>query len=360
MRVQIQQITKARRDQAKEELALAGAKEQSAQAIAQSAQIEVEANSDRALSLEELALRDKEWGEQKKAMFNELSASQDHYDAIVVEGNTEQEESYKRLSDAQIAAEQAFDELGGKLQIQVQTLQELKTEQASVRDQIKDLDLAYKNKLITDDEYILRVSELKTLEAQHSATIKTLSDQVKYGTQINNTAVGSYKNLYAQYSLMKIQIDAMGEAEGANIEVKRKLEVQAKSLYEQMNNLQKATGRHQMDVGHYDLAVKDLTTTVRLFSPKLGMMVSRIQQLTPLKKAWIGINKELVATLGMTTRAMHNSASGYIRVGGWSDYFDCKSDKNANSEYKKSQEVVTKTSEAFADSMVIYARLQKQ
>ncbi len=164
----------------------------------------------------------------------------------------------------------AFDSLDIKLQQQYRTLSALQLELSGTQLSLKELDKEYKAGNITQDDYIKRRANHQVVERELKADIKSLSDEIKYNTQLVNSAVGSYENISAQYYLLKIRINQMGEAEGDNIEIKRQLEVQSKALYEQMSNLQKATGKHQLDVGKYDIAVRDLTKTISLLDPKLG------------------------------------------------------------------------------------------
>ncbi len=77
------------------------------------------------------------------------------------------------------------------------------------------------------------------------------------------SAEGSYNKLSAQYGLMKIQLNAMSHEQRANTEAGRKLEAQAKATYQQMDALQKATGKHQLSVGNYKIATEGLLSTLK-------------------------------------------------------------------------------------------------
>lgn len=70
--------------------------------------------------------------------------------------------------------------------------------------------------------------------------------------QINTSAEGSYNRLSAQYRLNKIRLNELSEAERAGTEAGRKLEKETNAIYEQMNKLQLATGKAQLQVGHYE------------------------------------------------------------------------------------------------------------
>ena len=70
--------------------------------------------------------------------------------------------------------------------------------------------------------------------------------------QINTSAEGSYNRLSAQYRLNKIRLNELSDAERAGTEAGRKLEAETNAIYEQMNKLQLATGKAQLQVGHYE------------------------------------------------------------------------------------------------------------
>lgn len=195
-------------------------------------------------------------------------------------------------------AANAFQGISNEIQKYTVELERLNAFQAQTTAELSKVSKEYKAGTITYDEYIQRTAELTTLKKDNAAAIKNVSDRIKHNTTLIQTQLGSYKHLSAQYSLLKMQINEIGDATK-----RQELEVHAKAIYEEMSRLQKATGRAQLDVGKYDLAVKDLTTTLRLISPQFGMMIGRIQQLTPLKSVWISVNNKLTASLNITARA---------------------------------------------------------
>ncbi len=72
---------------------------------------------------------------------------------------------------------------------------------------------------------------------------------------LNNTEEGSYAHLSAQYSLNKIQLNQLTEAERQNLPHAKKLEEETKNIYERMKKLQEATGKYSLDVGNYENAI---------------------------------------------------------------------------------------------------------
>lgn len=98
--------------------------------------------------------------------------------------------------------------------------------------------------------------KLYTTQLHEANRIKELT------IQINNSEEGSYNRLSAQYSLNKIKLNQMGEADEQAAAAKRKLEEETKALYEQMIKLQEATGKHTLSVGNYKKAWNGLGMSV--------------------------------------------------------------------------------------------------
>lgn len=78
---------------------------------------------------------------------------------------------------------------------------------------------------------------------------------------------GSYDQLSAQYALNKLQLNKLSKAEREATASGRALERQTKDIYEEMNRLQKATGKHQLQVGRYPKIVPAAT---KVFSGLTG------------------------------------------------------------------------------------------
>ena len=214
--------------------------------------------------------------------------SQEDYNkatSALAQAQTQQEQQlesltqqYEKTNEAQnkifnISGE-AFGQLSPEIQKMTITLVEENKVLNDIRNAQKELDNEYKKGLITTDEYTQKKAELNNLEKLQAESVKNLSKELQLNQQIANTTVGSYENLSAQYSLLKIQINALGEAEGKDAEEKRKLEMQAKSLYEQMNELQKATGKAQLQVGDYTMINKELEGSLNKLNPALGRFIS--------------------------------------------------------------------------------------
>lgn len=228
---------------------------------------------------------------QVESMRNVTQSYADNSKAIVENGKT--------LKDI---SEEAYGMASKNIGNNRKNLVVLQIELKSYQEQLRKLDDQYSKNLITENTYINKKAELISKEQSQKATVKTLADSIKYENQILSTAIGTYNNASAQYSRLKIQINQMSDAEKYNGHTKAELEAQAKSLYVEMSRLQKATGKHQLDVAQYDKAVADLTKTLSILDPSIGTIITKVQSLTPLKKAWIKTNDKLVSSLKITAR----------------------------------------------------------
>ena len=151
------------------------------------------------------------------------------------------------------------------------------------------------------DESAKQFKLLNDEQARAKAEIKILNDANREAIKIQQLKIqearaeeGSYNKLSAQYRLLKIRINEMGEADEKATKRKREAEAQARRLYEQMSNLQKATGKYTLEVGHYENALKAIPGP-------LGKIIGMGQQwrgsMTQTKEAVSG----LAGSLGMST-----------------------------------------------------------
>ena len=87
-----------------------------------------------------------------------------------------------------------------------------------------------------------------------NAEIRQANQLAKLQAQLNNSAVGSYNQLAAQYEINKIKLNAMGQQQRATAAEGKKLEEETLAIYRQMIHLQEATGNYRLSVGHYEKA----------------------------------------------------------------------------------------------------------
>lgn len=122
----------------------------------------------------------------------------------------------------------------------------------------------------------------------------------KLTIQLNNAKKGSYNALSAEYRLLKIQINAMGESEKEYAQ-KREMEKKARNLYEQMSNLQKATGKYTLEVGHYQNAMLGLPAPITQVTRAFSIMGNNMRQvfMSDMPAAQKAIQAFQVGVLGL-------------------------------------------------------------
>ncbi len=225
--------------------------------------------------------------QQQETAVSSLSSKQKEYEKDL----ESLQAKYHQTGEAQSKVFEVNSEAFSSLSPQVQQLTFDLVEENKILNQIraeqKELDQAYKESEGTLQGYAQQKALLNTLEAEQAKSVKKLSEELKLNKQIADTAAGSYDNISAQYSLLKIEINALGEAEGQNTQVKRDLEKQAKSLYERMNELQKATGKAQLQVGDYTIINKELESAIKTLNPAVGNTITQIKGMTKAALAFI-------------------------------------------------------------------------
>lgn len=140
--------------------------------------------------------------------------------------------------------------------------------------------------------------EFDKLSNQHTEVSKTLEGvkmaqakvrrETKLNIKQNAAAEGSYDQLSAKYSLLKMELNAMSKAERENTKEGKKMVKQAKAIYQEMDRLQKATGKSQLSVGRYGDAIKGLGGKMMGF---LGVAGGVIGIVTGLFKAFTKTEK---------------------------------------------------------------------
>jgi len=152
-----------------------------------------------------------------------------------------------------------YEELRGKIQTQAaetaKSMQNLSGATQEQREQIKLLS-EQSDRLL--DEYKDTTGTLKALNEKYNdgnLALKEFTKIQKLVEQVNRSAEGSYDKLSAQYRLNKIRLNEMSEAQRHGTETGRKLEAETRKIYERMNELQKATGKAQLQVGQYERAL---------------------------------------------------------------------------------------------------------
>ena len=173
----------------------------------------------------------------------------------------------------------------------------------------------------------------KIAKAELNAASREENMIAKLMVEVNSSVEGSYKRLSAQYRLNKLALNEMSKEERQGTEYGRKLETETKAIYEEMNRLQKATGKSQLQVGQYERALggllgvnsrfldvlTDSTKRTELFQGVLsaiktpvGAAIGVIGALTAAFKLWIDSAHETQRTGDALDQA----------VAGWSGAWD--------------------------------------
>lgn len=201
-----------------------------------------------------------------------------------------------------------YDELRAKIQTDAADMaKNLKNVTSATEEQRKTIDqsakeserLAQQYSKISDAE---RIAYRELLNANRAKKEQQQID--KLIVQLNNSAEGSYNRLSAQYRLNKIRLNEMSEAERHGTEAGRQLEQESRRIYERMSELQKATGKYTLEVGHYENALRAVPTPLRNAAAGFSQMGKSIKNIgasdLPLAaKAMQGFSSVALGTVGI-------------------------------------------------------------
>lgn len=157
---------------------------------------------------------------------------------------------------------------------------------------------------------------LNTKYQDSNAALKEFTKIQKLVDEVNRSAEGSYNRLSAQYRLNKIRLNEMSQAEREGTAAGRQLEAETKAIYERMNDLQKATGKAQLQVGQYERSLggligvntnlintlTDSTKRTEAFSGAMRAMASPIGTI-------IGIIGSVTAAVKLFKESIHETQS---------------------------------------------------
>ncbi len=159
------------------------------------------------------------------------------------------------------------------------------------------------DKLLKEQEKLTKANSANEKElVKLRATTQQQNNINKLQIQLNESLDGSYNKLSAQYSLNKIKLNAMSAAERDGTKAGKELETQSKHIYEEMSRLQKATGKHTLEVGNYKLATEHLIPGLREVNEKLVVMGVGLETLqeskSPFASLIVGLQNFGKAALG--------------------------------------------------------------
>lgn len=155
-----------------------------------------------------------------------------------------------------------------------------KQQRESIKGNAQEADkLAQEHKKLKQS-YTSTAVEIKKIEA-----VRKRQNQVtKLEIQLAKSAEGSYNQLSAKYSLIKIKLNGMSKAQRESTVSGRAMVTQSKELYTQMNNLQKATGKNQLNVGNYGAGAKQAAGSLLGFASGVGAAILVTRKLTQAVK----------------------------------------------------------------------------
>lgn len=175
---------------------------------------------------------------------------------------------YSDLLQPDNSIEQAITQLEKLNETYSATLKNVKNEAIKLQASIENVSGATEEHRTKIRETTAQVDKLtkaqQDLEFATSETAKqiaVLKEQqreaqniAKLTAKLNNSEVGSYNALSAQYSLNKIQLNKLSQEYRENTEAGKKLVKETEEIYAKMKVLQEATGKYQLNVGNYKSA----------------------------------------------------------------------------------------------------------
>lgn len=102
------------------------------------------------------------------------------------------------------------------------------------------------------------------------AAQRDLNKVNKLEAKILSSKEGSYDRLSAQYSINKIRLNKMSEAERKNTKAGKELVKVTNEIYQEMKVLQEETGKHSLSVGDYEKATTGLIERLEEMPSALG------------------------------------------------------------------------------------------
>lgn len=149
----------------------------------------------------------------------------------------------------------------------------------AIRQQIHETVAASRGEVAAKDELTRAQEKLNYVISEYYKELKNVELQIteqariaKLTAQVNNSAIGSYNQLAAQYELNKIKLNAMSQEQRRAVDVGQKLEEETKRIYQQMIFLQEATGNHRLSIGNYAKAWNGLGNAMNQIVRELPAM----------------------------------------------------------------------------------------
>ena len=153
---------------------------------------------------------------------------------------------------------------------------------ANLKNEQKELAKQFASGTLTQDQYNQALVKNKAELRANQTALRELNKTIDLNIKAANAQEGSYDSLSAQYSLLKQQINELGVANEEDLKQKQALELQASRLYEEMNRLQKETGKHQLGVARYNEGIEEAVRVALDYDNTLKGMRERLKQVGDL------------------------------------------------------------------------------
>jgi tape measure domain-containing protein len=174
------------------------------------------------------------------------------------------------------AITQAITQMETLREVYVKNLEVINKDAQKLTESLKVVNITTKEGKAVAEQAAIDAEKLKAAQKQYSTALNDTNTKIRALTEAKRaditqqklqqkaaeSAAGSYNQLSASYSLAKMKLNAMSEAERKGTVSGQALEKQARKTYEQMSNLQKATGKYTLDVGQYQNGLNSLTGAI--------------------------------------------------------------------------------------------------
>lgn len=171
-----------------------------------------------------------------------------------------------------------------------------------------DVEKAYKT-------YQKAISDTNT-QIQYYRTEANIANQIKKAeAKLAANVADSYNALSAQYSLIKIRLNAMSKAEREATDEGKALVKRSKEIHDEMKRLQAETGNTALNVGNYTQSIKDALGEMGLFGGKLSFINTLQTNYTASTKAFAAAQQAMAAATGGTSNALKTFRIALISTG---------------------------------------------
>lgn len=187
--------------------------------------------------------------------------------------------------------EQDLAKIDGRLKSVETSAKSLKSSTDSLNSTNREQRDSIKSNAIEADKLAQEHKKLKesysntAIEIKKIQAVRQKQSQIqKLEIQLARSAEGSYNRLSAQYSLLKIKLNGMSQAQRENTVAGRAMVTQSKELYNEMKRLQGETGKQQLNVGNYSSGVKQAAGSLLGFASGLGAAILVTRKLSQAVK----------------------------------------------------------------------------